>query len=505
MRTIINKYHQKSCEDFMINELINKNRKVDLVLSSPPYNIERGYDVYVDNKSKEEYLEDTIRRFKLFDKCLADDRVVLWNISYAIDEPSLPDWVTVEVERNTEFKKVDTIVWNKDNCTPLSTTNRLDRIFEYVYVFARKSEMETFHINRHITSVDPSGLIRRSPIRNMISCSNGNSIKGNKATFSVAFVKHLIDIYGIKGDVIYDPFMGSGTTGIAGFLSNCSFIGSEISEKQVEYSNKRLLPVARPKKIRFLLDHIKRIESSDQNNNGIQNRIVSCTNSESDLQIERIKELLSEGHTITSIRKTVHSEFNLKYSYQKIYSIKTLRCHKKIRNDLNEKIVSFLPRLSPEQENTAKKVKEIISEGFDRDYICEVFGISMYKYYQIHGLQGRYLIVGRHYNTRIKSKKKISRSKVIQIKRQYVDESGIITSRSLSRKFNLTEREIMNILEGKKHRNFGKEFNEEVFRFWNKKKSELKEKKSKKKLQSKIINSKTPSNKIGILESQSAA
>ena len=50
----------------------------------------------------------------------------------------------------------------------------------------------------------------------------------------------LIKVYTKEGDVVYDPFMGTGTTGIACSNNNRNFIGSEISEKQVEYSYNRL-------------------------------------------------------------------------------------------------------------------------------------------------------------------------------------------------------------------------------------------------------------------------
>ena len=50
----------------------------------------------------------------------------------------------------------------------------------------------------------------------------------------------LINIYTKFNDVVYDPFMGTGTTGVACKLINRNFIGSEISKSQVDYSNKRI-------------------------------------------------------------------------------------------------------------------------------------------------------------------------------------------------------------------------------------------------------------------------
>ena len=54
-------------------------------------------------------------------------------------------------------------------------------------------------------------------------------------------VLELLKIYARPNSVIYDPFMGTGTTGIGveKYGNGCICIGSEISEKQVEYSKER--------------------------------------------------------------------------------------------------------------------------------------------------------------------------------------------------------------------------------------------------------------------------
>ena len=49
-----------------------------------------------------------------------------------------------------------------------------------------------------------------------------------------------IYLYTKEGDLVYDPFMGTGTTGVACKVSNRNFIGSEISKDQVEFSNQRV-------------------------------------------------------------------------------------------------------------------------------------------------------------------------------------------------------------------------------------------------------------------------
>ena len=53
----------------------------------------------------------------------------------------------------------------------------------------------------------------------------------------------LIDIYFKENALIYDPFMGTGTTAVGCLLKKCRYIGSEISKRQVEFANNRLKEV----------------------------------------------------------------------------------------------------------------------------------------------------------------------------------------------------------------------------------------------------------------------
>ena len=52
-----------------------------------------------------------------------------------------------------------------------------------------------------------------------------------------------MNVYTKEGDVVYDPFMGTGTTGVACKLMNRNFIGSEISEDQVLHSQERITKI----------------------------------------------------------------------------------------------------------------------------------------------------------------------------------------------------------------------------------------------------------------------
>lgn len=77
------------------------------------------------------------------------------------------------------------------------------------------------------------GLIVTSPPYN----TGRNSL--NKATFSSELVLKLLDIY-YTGGVVYDPFLGTGTTGLACEMLGIKWLGSEISTAQCNYARNRI-------------------------------------------------------------------------------------------------------------------------------------------------------------------------------------------------------------------------------------------------------------------------
>jgi DNA modification methylase len=64
--------------------------------------------------------------------------------------------------------------------------------------------------------------------------------KGHPAQFPEILANDHIISWSNKGDLIYDPFLGSGTTAKMAILNNRSFIGSEISEEYCEIAEKRI-------------------------------------------------------------------------------------------------------------------------------------------------------------------------------------------------------------------------------------------------------------------------
>ena len=252
-----------------------KDYKVDLILTSPPYNTARTsktqksldtynnrYDIHLDNMTDEEYCQWTVNLFKEFDKVLSKDGCILYNISYGNEHPYVMWLALADILRQTEFMIADCIIWKKKSALPNNVShNKLTRITEFVFVICRKDEYKTFHANKKVTKESKTGQKYYENIFNFIEAPNNDGANSlNKATYSSSLCMQLLKIYATENTVVYDPFMGTGTTGIAceKFCQEDTMMcfGSELSDKQVEFSKNRLkeLRAATPKQLSLFED-----------------------------------------------------------------------------------------------------------------------------------------------------------------------------------------------------------------------------------------------------------
>lgn len=253
----INKFYNEHCY-LTIKRMIEKNIKVDGIITSPFYNTSRGskchnsqksrdnhegrYDIHLDNMTDDQYIKFTLKLFNGFNKILKENGCILYNISYCSENTHLMWLVIADIIRNTDFIVVDDIIWKKKSALPNNvSSNKLTRIVEHVFVFCRKEEFKTFNCNKQIKSISENGQKRYENIYNFIEAKNNDgSNKLNKATYSTELITQLLNIYFKPSDLIYDPFMGTGTTANACVLYGCDYIGSEISKAQCEFAEERI-------------------------------------------------------------------------------------------------------------------------------------------------------------------------------------------------------------------------------------------------------------------------
>jgi site-specific DNA-methyltransferase (adenine-specific) len=221
--------------------------EVDIVITSPPYNTSRvgatdkyssRYDLFQDFKTDQEYIDWTCDVFNGYDKILKPNGCVLYNMSYSSEKTHLIWLVIADIIRRTNFITADCIVWKKSNAIPNNVSkNKLTRIVEYIFVFSRKSEFKTFDANKKITGrIERTGQANYENIYNFIEARNNDgSNQLNKATFSTELITKLMDIYAKPESLVYDSFMGIGTTAKACIERGMSYIGSELSKPQIDH------------------------------------------------------------------------------------------------------------------------------------------------------------------------------------------------------------------------------------------------------------------------------
>ena len=264
-------YERKDIEIYNENCMETMSRlganSCDIVLTSPPYNTNKKagkdrtlintsvpngrrnyvrYDCYVDNLTNQQYCDKTVELFNAFDEFISPNGCVLYNISYGSENTEGMFLAVADVIRRTSFTLADTIVWKKKSALPNNcSSNKLTRITEFVFVFCRESEMKTFNCNKKVVSLRKTGQKMYENIFNLIEAPNNDGVCDlNKATFSSELVRKLLNIYATKDSIVYDPFMGTGTTAVGCKYFGCRCIGSEISQKQVEYALQRVAKVS---------------------------------------------------------------------------------------------------------------------------------------------------------------------------------------------------------------------------------------------------------------------
>lgn len=225
------------------NKKAGKGRTLNTVTTKPGYYSHVRYDTHVDNMTDEEYNAFTTRLFNEFDRILNLNGVVLYNINYGAESTEGIFRAVHAIITETNFTVADVIVWKKRNAMPNNCSpNRLTRIWEFVFVFCRRSELHTFNCNKEVKGYRATGQASYANVFNFIEAKNNDGSNPlNKATFSTEFVDKLLDMYAVRPDTwVYDPFMGTGTTAVTCKKRGYNCLGSEISAAQCEYARERL-------------------------------------------------------------------------------------------------------------------------------------------------------------------------------------------------------------------------------------------------------------------------
>lgn len=239
----LNKIICASCEN--MKEL--PNNCVDLMITSPPYNVSKEYD---EDLSLREYLQLLQNVFMETYRVLVNGGRACVNIANIGRKPYIPlsDFVS-KIMIDIGFSMRGEIIWNKASSASPSTawgswqsaSNPILRdVHEYILVFS-KGDYKREKGKKENTIAKEDFIQWTKSIWTM----NTESAKriGHPAPFSEELPYRLIQLYSFKDDIVLDPFMGSGTTAVSSLKSNRNFIGYEINKDYVDLANKRIEPL----------------------------------------------------------------------------------------------------------------------------------------------------------------------------------------------------------------------------------------------------------------------
>jgi DNA modification methylase len=129
------------------------------------------------------------------------------------------------------------IIWHKPNCQPESVKDRPTRAHEHVFLFS-KSKHYYYDYEAVMESANGSGGVRN--LRTVWSINTEGFPEAHFATFPPALVGPCVKAGSRPGDIVLDPFFGSGTVGLVCLQNNRKALGIELKPEYADIARKRL-------------------------------------------------------------------------------------------------------------------------------------------------------------------------------------------------------------------------------------------------------------------------
>jgi len=238
---VIDRIHRHSAE--VMGEL--PDCSVHLMVTSPPYNVGKDYD---QDLSLVEYLAFLDRVWKETQRVLVPGGRMCINVANLGRKPYIPlhAFIAEQVIR-LGFLMRGEIIWNKAASASPSTAwgswksagnPTLRDVHEYILVFCKDTFKRQNPSGRANTISRDEFLEFNKSVWN-INAEPARKV-GHPAPFPVEMPRRLIELYSFEGEVVLDPFMGSGQTAIAALRSKRHYVGFEIDSGYISLASQRI-------------------------------------------------------------------------------------------------------------------------------------------------------------------------------------------------------------------------------------------------------------------------
>lgn len=237
--------YNKSCE--RMDEI--DDEQVHLVVTSPPYNVGKEYE---ENLSIDEYLDFADRIMSEIRRVLVVGGRVCINVGNTGRQPYVPlatYWNNIAMKHNFLFR--GEIIWHKGAGARKTTawgswryqSNPYLRDYhEYILVYSKDTLYldEKYNYNKVKEELTREEFLQYTESVWDVLPEQAKRV-GHPAPFPVEIPYRLIKLYSYQGNVVLDPFMGSGTTAIAAIRLKRHFIGYEKEEKYCKIAEQRIM------------------------------------------------------------------------------------------------------------------------------------------------------------------------------------------------------------------------------------------------------------------------
>ena len=237
----LNKFYCKSSE--VMGELPDDS--IHLMVTSPPYNVGNEYD---DDLTLDEYLELLTTVFGEVHRKLVTGGRACINVANIGRKPYIPLHAMItEIMLDLGFLMRGEIIWDKSasgggSCawgSWMSASNPVLRDYhEYILVFSKDSYSKDKNQPKRDT-IERDEFIEWTRSVWTFPAVNAKRI-GHPAPFPIELPHRLINLYSYEGDVVLDPFCGSGTTAIAAIQNNRNYICYDIKGEYIDLAKKRI-------------------------------------------------------------------------------------------------------------------------------------------------------------------------------------------------------------------------------------------------------------------------
>lgn len=233
------------------------DKSINLTVTSPPYDDLKTYNGNIDQWSFDKFklvAEELYRITK-------QGGVVVWVVN---DQTKKGNESGTSFKQALYFQEVgfnlhDTMIWHKPNCFNFGSNNCYTQSFEYMFIFS-KGKPNAINMIKDVPCKSAGQVLKgarkhadgkRDEVpdfvcgefkkrHNVWDINVSSNTNGHPAVFPEQLANDHIISWSNEGDLVFDPFLGSGTTGKMAVLNNRNFIGIELDKEYYNTAKERI-------------------------------------------------------------------------------------------------------------------------------------------------------------------------------------------------------------------------------------------------------------------------